>query len=614
MFKKILERKLLSIVVAVALIGGGYYGYQKLFVTTVATRYVTVAVEKGTLVVSIAGSGQVSALNQVDVKARVSGDIVAVGVKNGQEIKSGALVAQVDSRDAQKAVRDAEVSLESARLSLDKLKQPADAYSILQAENSLTNTRDNLLKLRLSQQTDYQKTQDAKQKAEDNIAKAYDDSFNAISGAFLNFPTMITAFNDILYSKEIGKSESAVGKDLWNISALINTVSTDYANKLTTFQVAAESDYKSARSKYDANFEHYKSASRYSDRATIESLLSETLETARAMAQAAKSESNYLDTWVDYRSTNNLTIFSKVKEYQANLATYIGQANNHLSNLLSIQRTLQDNREALVGAERDLKEMDQNNPLDLVAAESALKEKEASLTKLKSGPDALDIQSQELSVKQRENALQDAKEKLADYYIHAPFDGVVAKTNIKAGDPVSTGTILATLITKQRLAEVPLNEIDVAKIKIGQKATLIFDAVPDLSITGEVVEIDAIGATTQGVVNYGVKISFDTQDDRIKSGMSVSAAIITDVRQDVMLVSNSAVKSIGGLSHVEILVNGAPQSQSVEIGLSNDAKTEILSGLKAGDKVITQTITASATKTTTTQSSGLRIPGLGGGR
>ena len=99
------------------------------------------------------------------------------------------------------------------------------------------------------------------------------------------------------------------------------------------------------------------------------------------------------------------------------------------------------------------------------------------------------------------------------------------------------------LITKQKIAEISLNEVDAAKVKVGQKVTLTFDAIDGLSITGEVSEIDALGTVSQGVVTYGVKIAFDTQDERVKSGMSVSAAIITDVKQNVLLVPNAAVKS-----------------------------------------------------------------------
>ena len=97
-----------------------------------------------------------------------------------------------------------------------------------------------------------------------------------------------------------------------------------------------------------------------------------------------------------------------------------------------------------------------------------------------------------------------------------------------------------------------MNEVDVAKIKVGQKTTLTFDAIDGLSIAGEVIDIDAVGTVTQGVVNYNVKIGFDTQDERIKPGMSVSATIIIEVKQDVLLIPNSAIKSAGEAYYVEM--------------------------------------------------------------
>ena len=97
-----------------------------------------------------------------------------------------------------------------------------------------------------------------------------------------------------------------------------------------------------------------------------------------------------------------------------------------------------------------------------------------------------------------------------------------------------------------------LNEVDIAQIKINQKATLTFDAIQDLTIAGTVLEVDSIGTTSQGVVTYGVTIGFDTQDQRIKSGMSASASIITNSKTDALLVPNSAIKSSGGSNYVQM--------------------------------------------------------------
>ncbi len=142
-----------------------------------------------------------------------------------------------------------------------------------------------------------------------------------------------------------------------------------------------------------------------------------------------------------------------------------------------------------------------------------------------------------------------------------------------------------------------------------------------------------MGAVSQGVVTYNVKIAFDTQDDRVKPGMSVSASIITEAKPNVLLVPNSAIKSQGGISYVEIvegddrntaladnangvILKNAPRRQNIEIGAANDEFTEIISGLNEGDVVVTRTIQPNSTQMQTGISGGLRLPGVptGGSR
>ncbi|KKU25723.1 MAG: Efflux transporter, RND family, MFP subunit [Candidatus Magasanikbacteria bacterium GW2011_GWA2_46_17] len=627
LIKVVKANKLASGLGIILLIGAGYFGFKYFNKDLSETRYALAAVERGAIIASISGSGQIAVTNQVEIKSRASGDLVEVKAKNGQDVNAGDIIAIVNSRDAYKTVRDAEVNLQNARLALDKLRRPATSYNILQAENFLTAARTSLAKLRLSQQTAYERARESKQRAEDNISKSYEDAFNAFSNAFLNLPSIITELNDILYSREIGASEPTLGNQRENHGALMDSVELDDRDSMRIFLTGAENDYRTARSKYEANFGLYKTVTRYSSRATIESLLTETLETTKSVAQAAKSESNFLDAWVDYRVRSSKSVFAKVREYQANLGTYIGQTNNHVSNLLSIQRTMQDNRETLINSERDIAAMDRNNPLDIQAAEAAAREREASLQNLRAGADPLDLQSQELAVRQRQNAFADAREKLADYAIRAPFTGAIAKIDVKKGDPISTGGIIAILITKQRLAEISLNEVDAAKVRADQKATLIFDAIEGLNITGEVAEVDTLGVVAQGVVTYNVKILFDTQDERVKPGMSVSATIVTDIKQNVLIIPNAAIKSAGDSTQVEmpnedvnsgsagfgnegVALNNSPRREQVQVGLANDTMTEIISGLNEGDMVIVRTITPSTGQNQSAQGQSLfQIPG-----
>ena len=226
----------------------------------------------------------------------------------------------------------------------------------------------------------------------------------------------------------------------------------------------------------------------------------------------------------------------------------------------------------------------------------------------------LNIETKQLAVTQAENALQDAKDTLAKYYINAPFSGTIASVPVSVGDNASSGTTLGTIITNQELAVVVLNEVDVAKINLGEKSTITFDAIPDLTIAGVVSEIDSVGSVSQGVVNYNVKISFATQDTRVKSGMSVTADIITNVAQDVVVIPNSAVKTASdGSSYVQIFdasVSGPvtatqtfttallPKQIPVQVGLSDGTSTEITSGLKEGDVIIVKSVAGTTAKTT----------------
>jgi len=572
MYRKLLnairQHKIITAIIIILIAGGGYFAYGQLNKNTAQASYVLAAVQKGTLIVSVSGSGQVSASNQVDLKPKASADLTYVGVTNGQQIKAGTLIAQLNSQDAQKTIRDAQANLDTAKLSLEKLIQPADQLSILQAENALAQANQ------------------TKQNAQNDLTKAYEDGFNDVSSVFLNLPSLMTGLNSLIFGNDFGSTS-------WNIDYYANASNND---KAAQYRNDIYNQYNIALASYNKNFDDYKSTSRFSDTATIESLINETYDSVKNIAETIKSTNNLVQFYVDQINGRGLKPAALASTHLATLSTYTNNTNTYLSNLLSAKTAIKNSKNTIVSADQSIAERTQ------------------SLAKLKAGADALDVQSAQLSIQQKQNAILDAQQKLADYSIRAPFDGVIANLNAKKGDSVSSATTIATLLTTQKIAEISLNEVDVAKVKVGQKVTLTFDAVADLTISGQVAQIDAIGTVSQGVVNYAVKISFDTQDERIKPSMSVSAAIITDVKQDALLVPNAAVKSDSNNgSYVQILVNNAPQNQTVETGLANDTMTEITSGVKESDQVVTQTTTATTKTTTTSNSRGIGIPGLGGG-
>lgn len=215
------------------------------------------------------------------------------------------------------------------------------------------------------------------------------------------------------------------------------------------------------------------------------------------------------------------------------------------------------------------------------------------------------------------NALSDS----AKRQVRAPIDGTVNAVNIKNGDDLSrlsnNSSSEAPIIIgdlKTLKAQVEVNEVDIPNIVLGQKVMMTYSAIDDLTVSGKIEKIDALGTITSGVVNYTVTIGFDSVDSRLRPGMSVSAKIITDVKQDVITVPNSALKVKNNKTYLEVLNSATrlPEQRTIELGLANTTHTEIVSGVAVGDDVVTQTINPTA-KTATTNSN-VRIPGLGGGR
>ncbi len=598
LYKRLKKKKWFWPIIGGIIIIGVFFGYTTLKAKPTDISYITTTPTRGMLSTIVSGSGQVSASNQINIKSNISGTILSLNASATKKVKSGDVLVQVDAQNAYRSVKDASDSLETSRLSLIKLKQPVDSLSLLQSESALKKAKDDLKKLKLNQKIDYEKMLSTKINATDAITKSYEDAFTKISDAFLDLPDMMTKLTNILYSYEISDSELTLTQN--NTDSLIASFGSNDKNrdKIKIFINSAISDYESARTKYTINFTDYKQTSRYSSTSTITNLLTDTIDTVKLVSQALKSDINMLDSWVDLATQDYLTIYPQIKSYQSDLSTLLGKVNSHLSNLLSAQSSLQTSKNSLVDAENNIKKMLLNNPIDLEVATKNIKEKELSLANLKAGADALDIRSQEIMISQKLNTLYDAQQKLSDYTIKAPFDGTIATVDVKKGDLLSSSAQVATIISDKRLAVIAFNEVDVSKIKLKQKVILSMSAIENLSLTGEVVEIASLGAVTSGVVNYNVTIAFDTQDERVKPGMSVSADIITMSKNDVLMIPNSAIKGQGGNNYVEVKNGDNITQKIVTVGLSNDTMIEIVSGLSVDDNVITQTISGGASNTT----------------
>lgn len=234
---------------------------------------------------------------------------------------------------------------------------------------------------------------------------------------------------------------------------------------------------------------------------------------------------------------------------------------------------------------------------ELSLRQAKIKERQtAELYPKKTEDDTRERQIAAASVASSELAVLDARDRLADYTIRAPFDGIVTGLTVDSGDTVSQTGVLASVITKKLRVAVSLNEVDAAKVKEGNSTEVTFDAFPGMILRGTLSKLATIGAVEQNVVSYGAEIELGEQPEGLKPGMSASAEIVVAEKTGVLIVPNAALREVDGKTTVSVRPAGKKasdgktavsekESREVITGLSNDVSTEIVSGLKEGDMV-----------------------------
>ncbi|MFZ5391575.1 MAG: efflux RND transporter periplasmic adaptor subunit [Patescibacteria group bacterium] len=636
MWKKIWSSKLWWLVILIGMGVGGYFVYQKYYSKTDQTSYVLAAAEKGTIITSVSGTGQVAATSELEVKTKVAGEILQI-IEKGKEVKTGEVLAQFDNQDAvksvndaqislenaqisleklklnnaekEKTVRDAEINLESAKLSLEKVKQGASDQEIQTAQLKISQAKTNLENAK----KDLERT---KSQAQISIAQIYDDFLSLATDSIEQSLSSMISLTRIQYEHFNGNDQTGYNIASYKAEALKLLLGLDDAGRANVESI--NQAYGGLKQKVAENTDS-------SDHEKVDQLANEVataLQAVKSTLSVVPYNTELTDSEVSNIEQEKNNINNQIANISAKKLSIESEYFNNQSSLTSAQTKIEDAETSVINAENDLITLQEAaDPLDIKAQELSIKQKENALADAKadlnSQSDQLDIKTQQLSIKQKENDLAEANKKLSDYTLTAPSDGVITEVALLKGDNATANATIVTLMSKQKVAEISLNEVDVSKIEIGQKATLTFDALTDLSVTGKVVEVDLVGTVEQGVVSYNAKIAFDTEEPTVKSGMSVSASIITDVKQDILLVPNAGVKSSNGSSYVEILETDqtanatttgivstiAPNQKTVTTGLSDDTSTEILSGLDVGQMIVIKTNTISSQSSTTTGNS-----------
>lgn len=210
------------------------------------------------------------------------------------------------------------------------------------------------------------------------------------------------------------------------------------------------------------------------------------------------------------------------------------------------------------------------------------------------------IAQSQANVAQDEANLKQLEEQLSYTDIISPIDGIVLSRDVQMGDAVSSILVLgssATLVmtlgdTSEVYVKGKVDESDIGKVYLGQRARIKVESFKDKTFDGKVTKISPMGVEKDNVTTFEVRVSIQNPGGELKAEMTANAEIILEEHKNVLQIPEGAILyDKDKKASVEIPNPKGKEGKdkvAVNIGISNGAKTEVLSGLKEGDQVVLQ--------------------------
>lgn len=197
------------------------------------------------------------------------------------------------------------------------------------------------------------------------------------------------------------------------------------------------------------------------------------------------------------------------------------------------------------------------------------------------------VLAQEARVAQFRAQVESIQAQMEKLVLRSPIDGVVSKQDAKLGEIISPNVNLVSVISAGEMEiEANVSEVNIGKIAIGNRASIVFDAFPGKEFSGEIFFIDPAETLVDGVVNYKVKIKLNDASPEIKSGLTADIRIESEKRNAVLKVPQFSVITRDGNSFVNKIEDGKEVLVPVSIGLvGSDGFIEVLGGISEGDTV-----------------------------
>lgn len=556
----------------------------------------TADVARKDLNVTVSASGVIEALTTVEVKSRSGGEIKRLFVEAGDTVRAGQLLAQLDPTQLKTKAAQASASVSSARAQTSQARLQA-ALQEVQTTGDLRKADAAVEAARASVAQSAEQLRQETESSASGLRQA--EAALASAKARLAQAQAQQEAQPVLSSAEVERAQASLESARQNLARVKAGAR---PQELAEAQAALRSAEAANRNAQQAL-------------ARQEALLAkgfasqQSVDDARQSADQANSNREQAVERLSLLQAGNRSediAQAQAEVVQAEAALKLAKANQVQVPLK--QRDVEAAQQAVVQAEAGVvsaKAQQRNVQVrqkQLESARAALRQAEATLVTARSGGLADEAKKQQIQVAAAQLRSQtiELNQTLYDLgyaNVFAPRSGVIMQKFMEEGTVVPAGTAalkdgtaLYTIAdTSQMFMLADVDEADMAGVKVGQKCQVTASVLPDEKLRGQVVKIFPQGKTDQNVVRFQVRIRLENPVPQLRPGMTADVTIEIANRKQVLVIPDTAINRTKGETSVDLMgADGQTKKTPVTIGLSNWDETEIVSGLKEGDKVVIQ--------------------------
>ncbi|MCC7432930.1 efflux RND transporter periplasmic adaptor subunit [Candidatus Peregrinibacteria bacterium] len=614
-----------------------YFGFLS---SSGGSKYEFVKVAKKDLRESVEITGNVEAGATIALSFRDSGQVEEINFDTSDKVKKGDIIASLNNRDQELRLQQAKVNLQAAQANLNERLAGSTSQEVKIAEAGVKQSEaaadkisidwDNAKKeLELIKKKYFQDEKKAQLLVDDAKTKYEFALKNQGNTSLTQDLAVETAKKDL--EAQLYSTANQIQSSLINLKGVIiddgNSLMPEDIKRLDFKIVSvARDDYYDAKKKFEPMYEQLKSASNYTpdqleEFSVIEQQVVTNLLHGQKMALDALAvlppSTTLSENELSQIKANLIADSSALSSsygalnlrYQAILDAQLGLTtsgdsqtsqvssakNVYDQQLQTFEQTKIDHQVDLNAREANIRSLEAQYKIQLADIESA----KATLDQRKVGPRAVDVAYLRAQVAASGISVALAEEALEKTLLRAPVDGILSRKNIDVGeDAVSSASLSAReegvfeMISDQKFKiDAEIAEVDIGKIKVGTKVEIKLDAVGEEIFPGVIAKIDPVQTVIQDVVFYKAEVLIDSQDARIKPGMTADVEIVINEKKDVLTVPDKAIQNDNGKKYVRELVDKKVKNIDIETGIRDlQGNQEVKGGLKEGQEIILRTI------------------------